>query len=158
MEQLRDLTDIDVVHVPYKGGAGPAVTGMLSGDTHVMFVTLASVTSLVHSGRLKALAVATAKRIDLLPNTPTMVEAGFPQMVSGAWQGVFVPAGTPRPIVTKLHAGLLATLALPETRQRLTDGGVSVVATKTPEEFALFVGSEITRWGAIARESGATID
>jgi len=158
MEQLRNVANVDVVHIPYKGGAGPAVSGMLGGETHVMFVTLASVATLVQAGKLKALAVATAKRVDLLPQTPTMVESGFPQMVSGAWQGVFVPAGTPRPVVNKLHAALLTTLASPETRQRLIDAGVSVATSRTPEDFASFVGIEMTRWGAIARESGATID
>ena len=158
MEQLRNAANIDVVHIPYKGGAGPAVTGMLGGETHVMFVTLASVVSLVQAGKLKALAVATAKRIDPLPQTPTMVEAGFPQMVSGAWQGVFVPAGTPRPVVNKLHAALLTALASPDTRQRMIDAGVSIATSRTPEDFASFVGIEMTRWGAIARESGATVD
>ena len=71
-----------------------------------------------------------------MPQTPTMVEAGFPQMVSGAWQGVFVPAGTPRPVVNKLHAALLTALASPETRQRLIDAGVSIATSRTPEDFA----------------------
>ncbi len=87
-----------------------------------------------------------------------MAEAGFPEMVSGSWQGVFVPAGTPRPIVDKLHAALLAALASPETRQRLVGNGVPVVTSRTPEEFAAFVGAEVVRWGAVARDSGATVD
>ncbi len=114
MERFRQVAGLDVVHVPYRGGAGPAVTGMLGGETHVMFVSLASVVSLVQAGKLKALAVSTVRRIDALPQVPTMAEAGFPEMVSGAWQGVFVPAGTPRPIVDRLHSALLATLASPE--------------------------------------------
>jgi len=158
MEQLRSVANIDVVHIPYKGGAGPAVSGMLGGETHVMFVTLASVMTLVQSGKIKALAIATAKRIDLLAQTPTMAEAGFPQMVSGAWQGVFVPAGTPRSIVNKLHAALLTALASPDTKQRLLDAGVSIATSRSPDDFTLFVGIETARWGAIARESGATID
>ena len=79
-------------------------------------------------------------------------------MVSSSWQGVFVPAGTPRPIVDKLHSALLATLGLPEIRQRLAAGGVNVITSRTPEDFMNFVGSEIARWGKIAKESGATID
>jgi tripartite-type tricarboxylate transporter receptor subunit TctC len=158
MERLRAIANIDVVHVPYKGGAGPAVTGMLSGETHVMFASLGSVAAFIRAGRLKALAVATEKRIPQLPQTPTMVEAGFPQMVSGSWQGVFVPAGTPRPIVARLHAAFATALASPEMVQRLADSGVPVVTSKTPEAFALFVEEEARRWGAVAREAGATVD
>jgi tripartite-type tricarboxylate transporter receptor subunit TctC len=79
-------------------------------------------------------------------------------MVSSSWQGVFVPAGTPRPIVDKLHSALLATLGSPEIRQRLAAGGVNVITSRTPEDFMNFVDSEIARWGKIAKESGATID
>jgi tripartite-type tricarboxylate transporter receptor subunit TctC len=158
MERLRAIADIDFVHVPYKGGAGPAVTGMLGGETHAMFASLGSVATFIRAGRLKALAVATAARIPQLPEVPTMVEAGFPQMVSGSWQGVFVPAGTPRRIVDKLHAAFAAVLTSPEMVQRLAESGVPVVTSKTPEDFALFVESEVRRWGAVAREAGATVD
>lgn len=158
MEQLRKVANLDVVHIPYKGGAGPAVTGLLGGETHVMFVTLPSVITFIQAGKLKPLGISTAKRIDALPQVPTMAEAGFPEMVSGSWQGVFAPAGTPRPIVDKLHAAILATLGSPEIIQRLVNVGVWVATNKTPEEFASFVSAEMTRWGKVARESGATID
>ena len=87
-----------------------------------------------------------------------MAEAGYPEMVSSSWQGVFVPAGTPRPIVEKLHAALLETMATPEIAQRFAGGGVNVVTSKTPEEFAAYVSAETARWGKVAKESGATID
>jgi tripartite-type tricarboxylate transporter receptor subunit TctC len=79
-------------------------------------------------------------------------------MVSSSWQGVFVPAGTPRPIVDKLHAALLATMDTPEIKQRFAGGGVDVVTSKAPEDFAAFVAAETARWGKVAKESGATID
>ena len=158
MEQLRRITGIDVVHIPYKGGAGPAVTGLLAGETHVMFVTLASAISLLKAGKLKPLGISTKRRIDALPNVPTMIEAGFPEMTSGAWQGVFVPAGTPRPIVDKLYAAIVTTLRVPETVERFTHGGVGVVTSKSPEEFAAFVQAEAMRWSKVAQESGATVD
>ena len=123
-----------------------------------MFVTLTSALSFVQAGRLKALGISTATRIDALPQVPTMVESGFPEMVSSSWQGVFVPAGTPRAIVEKLHAALLATFAVPDIKQRLAVGGAIVVTSRTPEDFAAFVGAEIVRWGKTARESGATVD
>ena len=158
MEHFMRVADVKLVHIPYKGGAGPAVAGMLGGETQVMFVTLSSAMSFVQAGKLKALALSTARRSEALPNVPTMIEAGYPEMVSSSWQGVFVPAGTPRAVVEKLHAALLATLQTPEVVQRFTAGGVQVVTSATPEEFTSFVASEGARWGKIARESGATID
>jgi tripartite-type tricarboxylate transporter receptor subunit TctC len=158
MEQFMKLANLKIVHIPYKGGAGPAVTGMLGGETQVMFVTLSSAISFIQAGRLKALGISTAKRIEALPQVSTMIEAGYPDMVSSSWQGVFVPAGTPRPIVEKLHSALLATLDSPDVKQRFAGGGVTVVASKTPEDFASFVAAEGARWGKVAKESGATID
>jgi tripartite-type tricarboxylate transporter receptor subunit TctC len=158
MERFMRLANLKIVHIPYKGGAGPAVTGLLGGETHMMFVTLSSAMAFVQAGRLKALALSTANRIEALPNVPTLVEAGYPELVAASWQGVFVPAGTPRPIVDKLHAALLATFESPDVKQRLAVGGALVVTSKTPEEFAGFVGTEIARWGRAARESGATAD
>jgi tripartite-type tricarboxylate transporter receptor subunit TctC len=158
MEQFMKLANVKLVHIPYKGGAGPAVLGLLGGETQVMFVTLSSAISFVQAGKLRALGITTAKRIDSLPRVPTLAEAGYPEMISSSWQGVFVPAGTSRAIVDKLQAALLATLASPEVKQRFAGGGVNVVSSRTPEEFRNFVASEIARWGKVAKESGATID
>jgi tripartite-type tricarboxylate transporter receptor subunit TctC len=158
MEQLRTVAGLDLVHVPYKGGAGPAVTGMLAGETHVMFVTLPSALTFLASGKLKPLGISTAERIEAFPHVPTMAESGFPEMVSGAWQGMFAPAGTPRPIVEKLHAAIVATLAAPETVQRFAEVGVAVETSRSPEAFAAFVGAETMRWGKVAKASGATVD
>jgi len=158
MEHFMKLANLKLVHIPYKGGAGPAVAGLLGGETQVMFVTLSSAISFVQAGKLRPLGITTSKRIETLPLVPTLVEAGYPEMVSSSWQGVFVPAGTPRSIVDKLHSALLATLDSPEIRQRLAAGGVNVISSRTAEDFTTFVGSEIARWGKIARESGATID
>src|SRR5215472_12652353 len=96
MEHFMRLADIKLVHIPYKGGAGPAVTGMLGGETQVMFVTLSSAMSFIQAGKLKALGISTTKRVEALPQVPTMAEAGYPEMISSSWQGVFVPAGTPQ--------------------------------------------------------------
>jgi tripartite-type tricarboxylate transporter receptor subunit TctC len=123
-----------------------------------MFVTLSSAISFVQAGKLKPLCISTTKRIEALPQVPTMIEAGYPEMVSSSWQGVFVPAGTPRPIVAKLHAALLATMDSPEIKQRFAGGGVDVMTSKTTDDFAAFVATETARWGKVAKESGATID
>jgi tripartite-type tricarboxylate transporter receptor subunit TctC len=158
MERFMKMANISMVHIPYKGGAGPAVTGLLSNDTHFMFVTLSSAMAFIQAGRLKALGVTTAKRLEGLPQVPTFIEAGYPEMVSSSWQGLFVPAGTPRAIVEKLDAALHATLAAPEMRQRFAVGGAQIVTSATPEEFASFVAAEAVRWGKVARETGATVD
>ena len=158
MENFMKVAGVKLVHIPYKGGAGPAVAGMLGGETQVMFVTLSSAIAFVQAGKLKALGLSPTKRVDALPQVPTMIEAGYPDMVSSSWQGVFVPAGTPRPIVDKLHQAVVATMAAPEVVQRFTAGGVNVVTSKTPEDFAAYVAAETARWGRIAKESGATID
>ncbi len=158
MERFMRFANLRIVHIPYKGGAGPAVTGLLGGETQLMFVTLSSAMTFVQAGRLKAFGISTANRSEALPQVPTMAESGYPEMVSSSWQGVFVPAGTPRPVVEKLHAALIATFESPDIRQRLAVGGATVVTSKTPEDFASFVGTEIVRWGKAARESGATVD
>src|SRR3954468_2392437 len=93
MELLRRAENLDMVHVPYKGGAGPAVAGLVGGETHVMFTTLPSAIGQVRGNRIRALAVTSAKRIGQLPGVPTMVESGYGDFVSSSWQGVFVPTG-----------------------------------------------------------------
>jgi tripartite-type tricarboxylate transporter receptor subunit TctC len=112
----------------------------------------------VQAGRLKAFGISTPRRIESLPQVPTMIEAGYPEMVSSSWQGMFVPAGTPRPIVDKLYGVLLNTLAAPEIHQRFAVGGALVITSGSPEEFASFVAAETVRWGKVAKETGATVD
>jgi len=158
MEQFMKAAGVKLVHVPYKGGAGPAVTGLLGGETQVMFVTLSSAINFVKAGRLKAFAVTSPTRTEALPQVPSMVESGYPDFVTSSWQGMFAPAGTPRAVVTKLHGALAKVLAIPDVKKRFADGGVMAVASKSPEDFAAYVGAESTRWGKVARESGATID
>jgi tripartite-type tricarboxylate transporter receptor subunit TctC len=154
----RAAGGLDMVHIPYKGGAGPAVTGLIAGETHLMFTTAASALGYAKGGRLKVLAVTSAKRIPALPEVPTMVESGFPRSVSGSWQGIFVPKGTPQQVVDKLFAVTQQVMKTPDVVQRLAGGGVDVVLSASPGEFADFVAKESDRWGGVAREVGATVD
>lgn len=158
MELFRKTNGIDMVHVPYKGGAGPATVGLIGGETQVMFNTMASVISFIKAGRIKGLAVTTAQRLPQLPDVPTMVELGYPDMVSSSWQGILVPAGTPKDIVAKLHAALVQTMDTPDIRQRLGNGGAVASTSKSPEEFGDFLATETKRWGAVSREVGAKAD
>jgi tripartite-type tricarboxylate transporter receptor subunit TctC len=158
MELIRKAEGLDMVHVPYKGGAGPAVTGLIAGETHMMFTTVSSALGQIQGGRLKALVVVAGKRLAALPEVPTMVESGYPDSTSGSWQGVFVPAGTPSEIVARLHAVLLQTMKSPEVVERLGKGGVDVITSPSPGAFSAYVAAETRRWGRVAKESGATVD
>ena len=158
MEVFRKVAgNLDMVHVPYKGGAGPAVTGLVGGETHLMFVTASSAINHVKSGRLRLIAVTSAKRLEAFPDAPTMAESGFPELTSGSWQGIFVPTGTPKDVVDKLYGVIMETMKTAEVRQRLSNGGVEVV-TSAPGEFTQFVAKETERWGKAVREAGATAE
>jgi tripartite-type tricarboxylate transporter receptor subunit TctC len=156
-EVFRKIENLDMVHVPYKGGAGPAIAGLVGGETHLMFVTASSAMNHVKSGRVRLIAVTSAKRLAAFPDAPTMAEAGYPQLTSGSWQGIFVPTGTPKEVVDKLYSVTIETMKTPEVGQRLANGGVEVV-TSAPGEFAKFVASETERWGRAVKEAGATAE
>ena len=156
-EVFRKLAGLDMVHVPYKGGAGPAVAGLVGGETHLMFVTASSAMNHVKNGRLRLIAVTSAKRLAAFPDSPTFAESGYPELTSGSWQGIFVPAGTPKPIVERLYAAVIETMKTPEVQQRLANGGVEVV-TSAPGEFTRFVEKETERWGKAVKDAGATAE
>jgi len=158
MELLRIAEGLDMVHVPYKGGAGPAVAGLMGGETHVMFTTAASAIGQVRGGKLKLLAVTSPRRMEQAPSAPTMVESGYPDFVTGSWQGVFVPAGTPRDIVERLFTAVQSTMGTPEVAERLKNGGAEVVISQSPAAFMEFVAAETRRWARVVRESNATAD
>jgi tripartite-type tricarboxylate transporter receptor subunit TctC len=158
MEKLRKSAGLDMVHVPYRGGAGPAVAALSAGETHVMFVTASSAMPMVQSGRLKVLAVSAGKRLEAVPSAPTMREAGYPGFETGSWQGLFVPAGTPRAVVTRLYDAARKTMSSPEVVERLSKGGVEAVTSASPAAFAKFIAAETERWVQTAKEAGATVD
>jgi tripartite-type tricarboxylate transporter receptor subunit TctC len=158
MELIRKSAGLDMVHVPYKGGAGPAVTGLIGGETHMMFTTVSSALGHIQNKRLKALVVVTAKRLPALPEVPTMIESGYPDSRSGSWQGIFVPAGTPRDIVERLYKVVTDTMKTPDVVERLNKGGVDVVTSESPEAFRTFVAADTERWAGVAKAAGATVD
>jgi tripartite-type tricarboxylate transporter receptor subunit TctC len=158
MELLRLKERLEMVHVPYKGGAGPAVAGLMGGETHLMFTTAASAIGQVRGGKLRLLAVTSAKRMEQAPDAPTMVEAGYPGFVTGSWQGIFVPAGTPRETVDRLFAVSQQVMKDPDVAARLKTGGAEVVLSESPAAFARYVAAETQRWAEVAKESGATAD
>jgi tripartite-type tricarboxylate transporter receptor subunit TctC len=156
MERFMKASGIRMVHRPYKAGLGPAIVGLLAGETSVMFVPLATVASEIRGGKLKLLAVAATRRVGGFPNTPTLAEQGVPEMASGAWQGVFAPKGTPPQIVAKLHAMLRQVMAAPRVNFLLNGAGINVVTSKSPQAFAAFLRAETERWAQVVKDSGAT--
>ena len=158
MEVFKRDAGLDMVHVPYKGGAGPAVTDVLGGHVDFMFTTISSAMEFVRSRKVKAFAVTTAERMADLPDIPTMTELGWKNLVTSSWQGVLVPAGTPRPIVDRLHAAIAKVLAEPEIQARMRSAGVNAVASKSPEDFRDYMGVETAKWTKVIKDSGVHSD
>lgn len=154
MEYFMREAGLKIVHVPYKGGAGAATIGVLGGEVNTVFTSLSSVLAHVKAGKLKLLSVVADKRLAVLPNTPTMVESGFPAMTAGAWQGVYLPAGTPRPVVNRLFEATQKAMAHPEVVKRLQDMGVEIIVSKSPEAFAGFMKSETDLYAKVIKELG----
>ena len=146
MEQFRHRLGLQMTQVPYKGGAGPAVLDLMAGNVDVMFVTLSSAAQFVKAGKLKAFAVTTPERVDALPEVPTMLELGYPEDVSSSWQGLFAVAGTPAPIIAKLHAAVLKAMADADVRRHMVDASMLPTASATPEEFKRFLAAESAKW------------
>jgi tripartite-type tricarboxylate transporter receptor subunit TctC len=158
IEILRKVGGLDMVHVPYKGGAGPAVAGLMGGETNLMSATAASSLPGIKAGRLKALAVTGEKRLEQLPDTPTVKEQGYPDLTASSWQGLFVPTGTPKDAIDKLYDAAVKTLAMPEVVSRLATGGAFAVTSPNQAAFGEYVAAETKRWARIAKESNATAD
>ena len=158
MEVFRREAGMDMVHVPYKGGAGPAVTDILGGHVDVMFTTMSSALVFAQEKKLKAFAVTTKERMPELPDVPSLYELGWKNSVTTSWQGVLVPTGTPRPVVDKLHAAIVKVLADPDVVARMRKGGAVAVSSKTPEEFKAYIDVETAKWTKVIEESGARPD
>lgn len=155
-ELFKMMTKTDMVHVPYKGSA-PAVTDLLGNQIAIMFDNMPSAINHVRAGKLRPIAVTTAKRSPELPDVPTIAEAGVPGYEATSWFGMFTVAGTPKPVVDKLSAALAKSLASPEVRTKIKEQGGEVVS-ETPEQFAAFIQSESDKWAKVVKASGATAD
>ena len=156
MELLKSMTGTFIVHIPYKG-AGPALVDFLGGQTNIMFDNLPTAMPHVKSGKVRALAVSTAKRSALAPELPTMAESGLAGFDLATWFAFFAPAATPKEITAKIAADMQRVLAQPDVKERLLAVGVDVVGS-TPDELAGFQRAELAKWAKIVRDSGAKVD
>jgi tripartite-type tricarboxylate transporter receptor subunit TctC len=151
-ELFRLEAKLKLLHVPYKGDA-PSITDLVGGQVALMFSPAIGVTSFIKSGRLKLIAVAGEKRAAAFPDTPTMIEAGFPGVVSTGWGGLLAPAGTPQDFVQKMQRDVARGLAQPDVRERLAALGADPVGS-TPEEFTAWIKSELEKWTRVVKGAG----
>lgn len=155
-EVFKSKDNLDILHVPYKGSA-PALTDIMAGRVDFLVDAFLTAYPLIKDGRIRALAITADRRSPLLPDLPTMQELGYNGYDVIPWFGIAAPAGTPRPIIEKLHAEFVKALRHPDIVKRLAEVGVDVVAN-TPEEFAAMIKSETARWGEVVKASGARVD
>jgi len=155
-ELFKSMAGVDMQHIPYKGSP-PALQDVVGGQVTMTFDNITTAWPLAKAGKLRALAVTTAKRSTVAPDVPTLAEAGLPGFEVGSWQGVFAPAGTPPEIVRRLNAEIVKILNLPDVREKLGGLGAEIVAD-SPEEFAALVRGEVVKWADVVKKSGARVD
>jgi len=155
-ELLRSMAKIEVVHVPYKGSA-PALADLFGGQVVLLFDSVPAVLHHIRGGKLRALAVATSRRSNVLPDVPTVAESGLKGYAAENWFGMMAPAAVPKEIITRLNAEVVKALATPELRKRLMDLGFEP-RSSTPEELRAIIASEVALWAKVIRDSGAKIE
>lgn len=155
-EMLKSAAGIDLVHVPYKG-SGPGIQDLMGGQVDSMFDTTVVAAPLIRGGKVRALAVTSAKRVKGLDDVPTMIEAGLPGYEVTSWQGVFVPAGTPPAIVARLNTEIVKILNMPDLREKMDQLGIDPVANSSAE-FAAFQKAEIAKWAKVVKDGNVKIE
>jgi tripartite-type tricarboxylate transporter receptor subunit TctC len=151
-EQLQLAAGIKLTHVPYRG-AGPAVSDLLGGQVQVMFDSTSVMLPHIQAGRLRALAISSAKRIAQIPNVPTVAEAGYPQLTESLWTALLAPAATPEPIIQKLNTALNESVKTPEVQKAYANLDV-VTRIVTPQELKTFMGEEVRKWQQVVGQAG----
>jgi tripartite-type tricarboxylate transporter receptor subunit TctC len=155
-ELFKLVAAIEITHIPYKG-SGPGVTDLLGGHVQMMFAGPLALEQHIKSGRLRALAVADRRRSTVVPDIPTMTEAGFPGVETGTWYGILAPARTPPAIVTSLQRTIARTVQMPDLKSRIVNQGVDIVAS-SPDDFHKFIIAEIAKWSRVVQKAGVHVD
>jgi tripartite-type tricarboxylate transporter receptor subunit TctC len=151
-ELFKRMAGIEMTSLPYKGG-GPAVIDLIAGQVQVYFSTIPAAIAHVQTGKLRGLAVTSSKRVEQIPNVPTVAESGLPGFEVVGWFGIFAPAGTPAPIIGRLNTEINRILKEPQTRDQFAGHGL-VPGGGTPDELGTFLKTELTRWGTLIRSIG----
>jgi tripartite-type tricarboxylate transporter receptor subunit TctC len=156
MEFLKATAGVDIVHVPFNGSP-PAVTATVQGDTQMLFAVMQPLQPQIQAGRLRAIALTSAKRFPLLPAIPTIAEAGYPGFEALAWNGILVAAGTPGPVIQRINSEINAILRDSSVKSALNAQGFDLIGG-TPEDFAKLIRSESEKWAPVIRKTGVRID
>lgn len=157
-EFFMSKAGIKMLHVPYKGGAGASTVATISGEVAATMVTTASLVPHAKTGRIKVLAVVAKKRIPQLPDTPTMIESGFPELDLGSWQGIFVPKGTPKAIIDKLYKVTVKVVHDPWTGERYGKVSAQQITSDSPADFAKFMRVQQAFWGKVTKDLGIKVE
>jgi len=155
-ELFNAMTGVRMVHVPYKGGA-PAMLDLIAGNVQLVFSTMSTAIGSIQANKIRALGMTGNQRFELMPDLPTISEAGLEGFEANNWYGIFVPAGTPKEIVTRLHEETIKALAAPDIKKRLLESGI-VATTNTPEQFAAYIQSETRKWAKVIREANIKVE
>jgi tripartite-type tricarboxylate transporter receptor subunit TctC len=155
-ELLNSMAGIRMLHVPYKGG-GPALVDLIAGQVQVLFSTQLASWPHIQGGRIRALAVSTAKRPASIPDLPTVAEAGLPGYDAGVWYGILAPAGTPREIITRLNAEIVRVLNLPDYRKFLVGNAIDPIGGP-PEQLGQYIRTELVKWAKVVKDAGVRVD
>jgi tripartite-type tricarboxylate transporter receptor subunit TctC len=152
MALFASMAGVDIVHVPYKGGA-PAVTDLVAGRLSLMMANLTTAQPHIRAGRLRGIGIGTKSRSPLFPELPTLSESGVPGYEANNWNGIVVPAGTPRAVIDRLHREISAALKDPAIAQRMAGAGLDPIGD-TPQQFAQYLKAEAAKWGALVKSAG----
>lgn len=155
-ELFQVMTKTKMVHVPYKGGP-LAMIDLISGNLQLMFSTVPTAVGLIKGGKVRAMAITNSKRYPLMPELPTVAEAGIPGFAVNNWTGVFIPAATPPAVVTRLNAEFVKVLAMPDVKKRLMDNGIDAVSN-TPQQFAAYIRGETAKWASVIKDANVKVD
>ncbi len=156
MELFKSIAGFDALHVPFNGSP-PAVTATIRGETQMLFAVMQPLQPQIQAGKLRALAVTSGRRFPLLPELPTIAEAGYPGFEALAWNGVLVPAGTPKPVVARLNTEIAAILKQPAVVDKMNAAGFDLIGG-TPQDFADLIARETSTWAPVIRKLGVRID
>jgi tripartite-type tricarboxylate transporter receptor subunit TctC len=151
-ELFKLMAGVDILHVPFRG-AGPALIDVMGGHTHIVFASVPSVIAHVRSGKLRALGVGATERNALMPDVPTISESGLPGYAAANWIGIVAPAGTPQPIIAKLHREISAIQDSPEAQKQFANEGADIIRMSA-DGFGDFIASEMVKWGRVVKEAG----